>query len=114
MELSDYTADRPGNCQLVVFADRPSGEEGCFCQLLSQHVHLYADVKGSEASRLHVVLHRSYQLHPISPSGEINPQVPAEGVCDAAQPLTGHRLHRWTVVGVNIVNIYLCKVGDLM
>lgn len=74
VELSDYTADRPDNCQFVFFADSMSGKKCCFYQLSSHQVYLYSTAKRKEACCLHVALHRSYQLPSIWRSWEINPQ----------------------------------------
>lgn len=78
VELRDYTADRPDNCQFVSLADSRSAEKRRFYQLLSQQVYLYSGVKRKEACCLHVALNRSYQLHRISHSWEMNPQIPRE------------------------------------
>lgn len=77
VELCDYTADKPDNCQLVSYADSTSGEKCRFYQLLSQQVYLYSGDKkaGRKASCLYVALHRLYQLPPISPGWEMNPQL---------------------------------------
>lgn len=92
MNLSDYTADRPDNCQLVTFADGTTGEKCCSYQLLSQQVYFYSGVKGrrrlvfswSSIDHINGILsHQAGRLiHGLLRKA-------AEGVCSAVHPLTG-------------------------